>query len=107
MSTTKVENGAQSPWECLGTAMRELTACSSREEINNTVERAAQQLCEAHSVFLRQGIPSATDPTADDAAASATQGTSITIAAGAGPNDALMTVVWKSPHEVSDLDREL
>ena len=107
MSTTKVKNGAQSPWECLGTAMRELTACSSREEINGTVERAAQQLCEAHSVFLRQGSAFATDSTADDAAATGTQGTSVTIAAGAGPNDALMTVVWNSPHEVTDLDREL
>jgi two-component sensor histidine kinase len=86
--------------------MRELTACSSHEEINATVERAAQQLCEARSVVLHQRTASTTDPTACNVAAE-TQETSITVAAGAGPNETFMTVIWKLPHEVTDLDREL
>jgi two-component sensor histidine kinase len=105
MNTSTVMNG--STWEWFARTLRELTASSSREDVISTVGRAARQLCEADSIRFRQWDASSSAASAQDVSAPEKDRTSITIAAGSGPHNALMTVFWTSPHAVSDLDRKM
>jgi two-component sensor histidine kinase len=96
-----------STWECLAQTLRELTASASRDEIISTIGRAARQLCGADSIRLRRWGTLPSDTPGNDVPATEESPTSITISTGNGARDALLIVSWKSPHAVSDLDRQV